>query len=138
MNRSTLLSSVLWQLFFHVASTNAFLGSSPGTSQHVSRNGRYFVRTGILPPLTPVATIARLPKPSNDTMIAQALFSSVEVGNIPVTYTNNPRVVDDWLCENLPIDGGVIGFDIEVSHRKQQTNMQCPWQVFKTKGSCDE
>jgi hypothetical protein len=36
-------------------------------------------------------------------------------GVIPVTYTNNPMVVDEWLCKNLPYDGSIIGFDVEVS-----------------------
>jgi hypothetical protein len=50
--------------------------------------------TGILRPLTLVVTIAKLPKPSNDMSAAKiaASLSDVEVGNILVTYTNNPRV----------------------------------------------
>jgi hypothetical protein len=143
MNRSALLRSVLWQLFFQAASIGAFLGSTPGVVPHITSNGRYFVQTGILPPLAPVSTITSLSLPSNDTSAATIArvvsYSDVACGNVPVTYTNNPRVVDEWLCRNIPYDGCVVGFDIEVSGRKTKSDVliaciECSAEVFRSKG----
>jgi hypothetical protein len=49
--------------------------------------------------------------------------SSIHYGGgvIPVTYTNNPFVVDGWLCEHLPHDGSIIGFDVERIPRYRKT-----------------
>ena len=87
----------------------------------LSCNGRYFTQTGILPPLTTVTTAKRqqLHGFNNCTELggvatAVAMPSFVSSG-VPVTYTNNPKVVDNWLVENLPYDGSIIGFDVEVS-----------------------
>ena len=32
---------------------------------------------------------------------------------IRVTYTNDPKTVEEWLCRNVPYDGCFLGFDIE-------------------------
>lgn len=37
----------------------------------------------------------------------------IEEPQICVTYTNDPKTVDEWLCRNVPYDGCFLGFDIE-------------------------
>lgn len=119
--RSSVLRPLLRQLFFTVVAVEAFLGSSERPS-HPNISGRYFVQTGVLPPLSPVATTRttteQLSQSSNGTThatIARQTYCDDTVGNIPVVYTNNPKAVDKWLCTNLPYDGCILGFDIEVS-----------------------
>jgi hypothetical protein len=101
---------------------DAFLGAF---GESTTCNGRYFTQTGFLPPLPAQfsTVVVSNNKPTNSTDDSFPLLkrkqnnkSKIIIGkSIPVTYTNNPRVVDDWLCRNLPYDGSIIGFDIEVS-----------------------
>ena len=85
-----------------------------------SSSTRYFTSVGVLPPLPRVEDqksntnrrIRSKKKNSKDTIAT----SPQGQGDVSVTYTNNPKVVTDWLDQNLPKNEGcVIGFDVEVS-----------------------
>ena len=70
---------------------------------------RYFTATGVLPPLLPASYSA----PMEDQDEA-----------IPVTYTNDPKTVDEWLCRNVPYDGCFLGFDIERLPESRSEHLQ--------------
>jgi hypothetical protein len=36
--------------------------------------------------------------------------------SLPVTYTNNPKIVSQWLSNHVPSSNGILGFDVEVSN----------------------
>ena len=85
-----------------------------------SSSTRYFTSVGVLPPLPRVEyqksntnrRIRSKKKNSKDTIAT----SPQGQGDVSVTYTNNPKVVTDWLDQNLPKNEGCfIGFDVEVS-----------------------
>ena len=109
-----------WLLFCSVIPVEAscFLGAF---SDSFSCNGRYFAQTGILPPLTTVTNAKRqhLHGFRNVTEFGtsqqQVSMPDIVSSGVQVTYTNNPKVVDEWLVENLSYDGSIIGFDVEVS-----------------------
>jgi hypothetical protein len=72
-----------------------------------SSSTRYFTSIGRLPPLP---TYEKNHKSSSIQMQDEEEFVSV-------TYTNNPKVVTEWLDQNLDRrpEGCVLGFDVEVS-----------------------
>lgn len=88
---------------------------------------KYFTSTGILPPLAPSShdaaaeedanaqshsLVSPLP-PRSASSSSQTITPSNQEPEIWVTYTNDPKTVDDWLCKNIPYDGCFLGFDIE-------------------------
>jgi hypothetical protein len=90
------------------------------------RNDRHFTSTGILPPLSPASDPDReaqnllLPLPPRNpqhrsTKNTKNNNNNIEASEPPirVTYTNDPKTVDEWLCRNVPYDGCFLGFDIE-------------------------
>jgi hypothetical protein len=98
------------------ADAACFLGAF---GDSVTCNGRYFTQTGILPPLTTVTHLQHNRAFTNITdleEVATITSPSIASCGVPVTYTNNPRVVDDWLLQHLPYGGSIIGFDVEVSY----------------------
>mmetsp|Transcript_2104 Transcript_2104/g.3745 ORF Transcript_2104/g.3745 Transcript_2104/m.3745 type:complete len:384 (-) Transcript_2104:2457-3608(-) len=78
-------------------------------------NGRYFTQTGHLPPLSTTASADWNGTDFSSLNVAASTTTTHPsiAASIPVTYTNNPRAVDNWLCKNLPYEGSIIGFDIE-------------------------
>lgn len=79
------------------------------------RNDRYFTAKGVLPSLAPAAYV----NPTNPL----AIIDETEEP-IPVTYTNDPKTVDDWLCRNVPYDGCFLGFDIERLPESRSEHLQ--------------
>lgn len=122
---------LLMLLLLVANNTDAFLGSFWDIS---NAHTRYFTQEGHLPPLltfvqphvsSASATSARTFNHNNTLMDCKVestaigddeinIINSLHGGAVPVTYTNDPTVVDEWLCKNLPYDGSIIGFDVEV------------------------
>ena len=96
-----MISFCLLQVLIHADAMAIFMSKSS--------TNRYFTHQGVLPPLP----LAELPSsPSNSTIIP---YSVSETSVVPVTYTNDPKTVYLWLTENLPLDGCILGVDLEVS-----------------------
>ena len=79
---------------------------------------RYFTDKGLLPPLRgrglqPLATNQTSETtPYTD---RSSVLSLRHGSGVPVTYTNDPKSVYRWLSDNLPYEGCIVGFDVEVS-----------------------
>jgi len=76
---------------------------------------RYFTEECIIPPLQP------LEEESYDGITTRLLHSTrIQLGPLPVVYTNDPKTVEQWLSEHVSSleggEGSTIGFDLEVSH----------------------
>ena len=75
----------------------------------IKQDDRYFVVEQMLPALHREAVW------KNTTFVlSEDSPFSCHGDSIPVTYTNSPKGVSDWLAKNIPKDGGTIGFDVEV------------------------
>lgn len=70
-------------------------------------SSRYFAIQQTLPPLS-----RHMASFYNHT---ETLPYSSHCESLPVTYTNNPKVVSQWLSNHIPSSNGVLGFDVEVS-----------------------
>lgn len=70
----------------------------------IKEDNRYFVVEQILPALH-----------SEDVFNSQTerAIPASHGEAIPVTYTNSPRGVSDWLAANIPLGDATIGFDVE-------------------------
>lgn len=76
----------------------------------IKQDDRFFIVEQMLPALHREAVGKNLTFVSSDT---DRPFSSYG-DSIPVTYTNSPKGVSDWLAKNIPKEGVTIGFDVEV------------------------
>jgi len=93
------------------ASTETITRTNQRYTFLTSRKEKYFTYTGVLPPFLP-------PSPQKEKQDLRNLLPPIGVTEteeppIQVTYTNDPKKVDEWLCSNIPYDGGFLGFDIE-------------------------
>jgi hypothetical protein len=70
-------------------------------------SSRYFTVQQTLPPLS-----RHMASFANHTEI---LPYSSHGESLPVTYTNNPKIVSQWLSNHVPDSNGILGFDVEVS-----------------------
>jgi hypothetical protein len=64
------------------------------------RETRYFSQQLVAPPLAPLADMSNI--------------ESSHHQELPILYTNDPRVVSQWLQEHVDRNGCVLGFDVEV------------------------
>jgi hypothetical protein len=87
--------------------------SAPPTNQRYtflkSPRDRHFTSTGILPPLSPSSD----PEKEEQNLMLPLPPKTHPTEPIRVTYTNDPKTVEEWLCRNVPYDGCFLGFDIE-------------------------
>ena len=72
------------------------------------RESRYFAVQQMLPPLS-----RDMASFENSTVTLP--YSSSHGEPLPVVYTNNPKVVTQWLSNHIPSSDGILGFDVEVS-----------------------
>jgi len=102
-------------------STKPIEKTSPPTKQRyaflTNPKDKHFAATGTLPPLPPSIDILKHPFPpmtsNTDESYSSPLLHKIAPTPVSVTYTNDPKVVDEWLCQHVPYDGCFLGFDIE-------------------------
>lgn len=57
--------------------------------------------------------------------------SLYSVSDLPVIYTNDPKIVSRWLSDNIPSTGCTIGFDVEVSLAYTDTYIKSVEAIWK-------
>lgn len=74
--------------------------------RRLAESSQYFAVQQKLPPLTRhLATFINM---------TETLPYSQHGESLPVTYTNDPKIVAQWLADELPYSSGILGFDVEV------------------------
>jgi len=69
------------------------------------RQGRYY---------TVEKSVPFLPQIPTNSEYSKTLPYSKRLKSLPVTYTNDPKVVQQWLVKKIPADGPcILGFDVE-------------------------
>jgi hypothetical protein len=120
MHRLQTLST--WTILLHASLVFAF--SPPrGLRLRVFQRDRFFSEEHLLAPLDSSSShLTAAAAPSNatvDTMSTWTLpYSSqdhtVNGAALPVLYSNDPKMVNRWLTQHLPMDVCAVGFDTEV------------------------
>lgn len=83
------------------------------TNRIKHREARYFTVKDCLPPLETMPS-SSLPSYSNSTFTMTMPYSDTTSEPLPVVYSNDPKVLNRWLVDHVPMEGCAVGFDTEV------------------------